>query len=216
MALSEVTAMNVSRKMFILDALAYRVRLFSDRQLLGLGPSSHSYPRSLRRLLRRLELARLIRRLAILTRPVPVIDKPLHVWRLGDPAPNFNAIQYQAQQRSLRPVETMTVFLGTARLAQALGGTCGHPLNHHSAMHDMGVAGIYLHLWRTKPDLALAWQGEDIVAPARHRQKLPDAILYNRAGEPIMAIEFIGDYPVERIQAFHDDCAFRGLPYEMY
>jgi hypothetical protein len=31
-----------------------------------------------------------------------------------------------------------------------------------------------------------------------------------------MAIEFIGDYPVERIQAFHEDCANRGLPYEMY
>jgi hypothetical protein len=145
-----------------------------------------------------------------------VINKPLHVWRVDDPPPNFHAIQYQAEQRNLGSVETVTVFLGTWRLAQALGGTCGHPLNHHSASHDMGVAQTYLHLWRTNRDLALAWQGEDIVAPSRHRQKLPDAILYNRAGEPTMAIEFIGDYPVERIKAFHDDCASRGLPYEVY
>lgn len=208
--------MTVSRRMLILDALAYRVRLISWPQLLDLGPPSKAYVRNLRRLVHGLEKARLIRRVAVLARPAPVIKKPLRVWRVGDPVPDLHAIQYQAEQRNLQPVETITLFLGTQRLANALGGTCGHPLNHHSATHDLGVTGIYLHLWRTQPDLALAWQGEDIVAPSRHRQKLPDAILYNRAGEPSMAIEYIGDYPVQRIQAFHDDCQARGLPYEVY
>ena len=208
--------MVVSRRMLILDALAYRVRLLSWPQLLSLGPASESYVRSLRRLTRRLEQARLIRRLEILARPAPNIEGPLHVGRVGDPAPDCHRIQYQAAQRNLRPVEPVTVFLGTQRLANALGGTCGHPLNHHSATHDLGVAGVYLHLWRTQPELALAWQGEDLVAPSRHRQKLPDAILYNRAGEAMMAVEFIGDYPAERIRAFVDDCAARGLPYEVY
>ena len=209
-------AMNISRRMLILDALAYRVRLISWIQLLGLGPPSASYARCLRRLVRRLEDARLIRRVEILARPAPVIEKPLHVWRVGDPAPNCHGIQYQTEQRNQRPVEPVTVFLGTQRLANALGGSCGHCLNHHSATHDLGVTGIYLHLWQTHPELALTWQGEDIVAPSRHRQKLPDAILYNRAGEPTMAIEYIGDYPVSRIQAFHDDAAARNLPYEVY
>lgn len=208
--------MAVSRRMLILDALAYRVRLISWSQLLGLGPTSRAYARSMRRLVNRLEQGRLIRRLAILTRPALVIDKPLFVWRVGEPAPIFYEIQYQAEQRNLCPVESVTVFLGTQHLANALGGTCGHQLNHHSATHDLNVTGVYLHLWRTNPALALAWQGEDIVAPSRHREKLPDAILYNRAGEPTMAIEFIGDYPVERIRAFHEDCASRGLPYEIY
>lgn len=208
--------MKISRKMLILDMLAYRVRLVSWPQLLSLGPRSSSFARCLRRLVRRLEDESLVRRLEILARPAPVIEKPLHVWRVGDPAPNYHPIHYQAELRNQRPVEPVTIFLGTQRLANALGGICGHPLNHHSAAHDLGVTGILLHLWRTHPELALAWQGEDIVAPSRHRQKLPDAILYNRASEPMMAIEFIGDYPVERIQAFHEDCANRGLPYEMY
>ena len=208
--------MKLSRRTMILDMLAYRVRLISWPQLVGLGPNSRAYVRNLRRLIHGLEKSRLIRRVAVLARPAPVIEKPLWVWPVGDPGPNFQAIQYQAEQRNLRPVQTITVFLGTARLANALGGTCGHQLNHHSATHDLGVTGVFLHLWQTNPALALAWQGEDIVAPSRHRQKLPDAILYNRAGDPTMAIEFIGDYPVERIQAFHDDCAARGMPYEVY
>jgi hypothetical protein len=202
--------------MLILDALAYRVRLISWPQLLALGPPSGAYVRSLRRLVQRLEQGRLIRRLAILTRPALVIDKALFAWRVGEPAPNFHAIQYQAEQRNLSPVQSVTVFLGTQRLANALGGVCGHHLNHHSATHDLNVTAVYFHLWRTNPALAMAWQGEDIVAPSRHHQKLPDAILYDAAGDPTMAIEFIGDYPAERIRAFHDDCAMRGLPYEVY
>lgn len=208
--------MKVSRKMLLLDALAYRVRVMSWPQLLALGPRSGSYERSLRRLLQRLEAARLIRRLTVLARPAPVIDRPLFSWRPGGPAPDCYAIQYQAEKRNVQPVQAVTVFLGTERLANVLGGACGGKINHHAVTHDLGVTAVYLHLWKSDVNLALAWQGEDIVAPSRHRQKLPDAILFDPAGEPTLAIEFIGDYPAERIHAFHDDAQRRGLGYEVY
>jgi hypothetical protein len=208
--------MKVSRRSFVLDALAYRVRFFSWPQLLSLGPCSESYERGLRRLLQRLEASRLIRRLTVLARPAPVVDGPLFRWRPGSPAPDCYAIQYQAEKRNLRPVQAVTVFLGTVRLANVLGGTCGGKLNHHAVTHDLGVTAVYLHLWKIDPNLALAWQGEDIVAPSRHRQKLPDAVLFDPAGQPTLAVEFIGDYPAERIQAFHDDAVRRSLGYELY
>jgi len=208
--------MKLSRKMRLLDELAYRVRLVSWPQLLALGPPSASYERSLRRLLQRLENSRLIRRLTVLARPAPVIDGPLFRWSPGGPAPDCYAIQYQAEKRNIQPVQAVTVFLGTQRLANVLGGACGHKLNHHSVTHDLGVTSVFHYLWKTDPNLALAWQGEDIVAPSRHRQKLPDAILFDPAGEPTLAIEFIGDYPADRIRAFHDDCKTRGLSYEVY
>lgn len=209
--------MKLSRKTFLLDALAYRVRVISWPQLLDLGPRSGSYERSLRRLLQRLEAARLIRRLTVLARPAPVIEEPLFRWGPGGPAPDCYAIQYQAEKRNVRPVQAVTVFLGTERLANVLGGTCGGKLNHHAVTHDLGVTATYLYRWKADPSPALAWQGEDIVAPSRHRQKLPDAILFDPAGEPMLAVEFIGDYPAERIQAFHDDCAVRrGMAYELY
>jgi hypothetical protein len=208
--------MKLSRKLFLLDALAYRVRVVSWAQLLALGPRSGSYERSLRRLIHRLEGSRLIRRLTVLARPAPVIDGPLFRWQPGGPAPDCYAIQYQAEKRNVQPVQAVTVFLGTERLANVLGGTCGGKLNLHSASHDLGVTQTYEYVWKADPNLALAWQGEDIVAPSRYRQKLPDAILFDPAGEPMLAVEYIGDYPADRIQAFHDDAERRGLAYEMY
>src|SRR5471030_2905065 len=133
----------MSRKMWILDGLGYRFRAISWPQLLGMGPPSKAYERNLRRLVHGLEDADLIRRLMVLARPAPVIERPLAVWPVGGPPPDFHAIQYQAEQRNLRPVETVTVFLGTKRLANALGGTCGHKLNHHSLSHDLAVTAIY-------------------------------------------------------------------------
>ena len=203
-------------KRFIVDALAYRVRVFLKRQLYGLGPRSKAFPRNFRRVLRELREHDLIRQLTVLARPVPQIAGPLIRWRPGDDAPDFAAIQYQAEKRNREAVEPVTVFLGTARLANILGGTCGGPLDQHAVTHDIGVSSVFLHLWKTDEALAHAWQGEDVVAPSRRGQKLPDPILFNPAGEAVMAVEYIGDYPVARIRAFHDDCANRGLPYEMY
>lgn len=208
--------MNFSRRKLLLDTIAYRVRVVSWSQLLELGPRSASYGRTLRRLLRGLEARRLIRRLTVLARPAPVIHGPLFRWQPGGAAPDCYAIQYQAEKRNERPVQAVTVFLGTERLANVLGGTCGGKLNHHSVTHDLGVTATYLYRLKAEPNSSLSWQGEDIIAPSRHRQKLPDAICFDPDGKPMLAVEYIGDYPAERIRAFHDDCESRQLPYELY
>lgn len=208
--------MNPSRRKLILDLLAFRCRVVSWQQLLALGPPTMAYRRNLRHLLSQLQKKRLIRRLVILARQAPKIDGPIAEWAPGDPLPNFAAIQYEAAKRLNQSVEAVAVLTGTDRLANALGGTCGGKFNHHSASHDLGVTAVFLHLRDVDPNLCLAWQGEDIVATSRKGQKLPDAILYDASGQPTLVIEFIGDYPVERIKAFHVDCAKRNLPYEVY
>lgn len=208
--------MTFSRKKLILDLLGYRCRVISFQQLLSLGPASKANRRNLRRLLSQLQRQRLIKRLAVLARMPEALIGPLATWQPGESEPDFDAIQYQAQKRLVKSVEGVTVFVGTDRLANALGGSCGGKFNHHSVSHDLGVTEVFLSLIRTDPNLALAWQGEDLVAPSRKGQKLPDAILFAASGQPSLVIEFIGDYPVERIRAFHSDCAARNLPYEVY
>lgn len=208
--------MAFSRKKFILDLLAFRCRVISRRQFLSLGPPSKANGRNSRRLLSHPQRSGLIKRLVVLARPAPVIDGPIATWQPGESEPDFHAVQYRAQKRLVQAVEAVTVFVGTDRLANAVGGSCGGKFNHHSVSHDLGVTAVFLYLWRTDPNLALAWQGEDVVASSRKGQKLPDAILFNASGEPSLVIEFIGDYPVERIRAFHVDCAKRNLPYEVY
>lgn len=85
------------------------------------------------------------------------------------------------------------------------------------ATHDMGVSAIFLHFRRTDHASAEQWMGEDIIKPFRRRQKLPDAILAIGPERSIrLVVEFGGAYPPERVRDFHDDCAARGLPYELW
>ena len=84
------------------------------------------------------------------------------------------------------------------------------------ATHDIHLGALYLKLMKDAPTIAAGWIGEEILAPTREHQKLPDAILHDREGRPRLVIEFGGAYPADRLQAFHEDCAERALPYELW
>ena len=85
------------------------------------------------------------------------------------------------------------------------------------ATHDLGVSEVYLRLLETDADSAALWQGEDLISPLRRRQKLPDAVLApSPAARPRLVLEFGGAYNADRVRGFHDDCAARRLPYEIW
>ena len=109
------------------------------------------------------------------------------------------------------------VYLATRRAASIFGGKAdGRIKNLSQVTHDIHLGALYLKFRREAPSLAAGWVGEEIFAPSREHQKLPDAILYDGQGQPRMVIEFGGAYPTERVKAFHEDCAARGLPYELW
>ncbi len=208
--------MKTSFRSFWLDALAFRGRLFSRSQVREVGTGTEACARRERRLLASLFSAGLARELVLLARPTPRIDGPLACWGPDKPTPDFDAIQYLAEKRQYAPVAATKVIVGTEKLSNILGASCGGKINHHAASHDLGVSNVYLFQVKTNRYPDLSWQGEDIVAPTRVGQKLPDALLYSAQGEPVLAVEYIGDYPATRIAAFHEDCAARRLPYEVY
>ena len=111
----------------------------------------------------------------------------------------------------------VTVYLATRRAAAIFGGRAdGKIKNPSQVTHDIHLGALYLKFVREAPTLAAGWIGEDILAPTREHQKLPDAILHDGEGRPRLVIEFGGSYPTERVRDFHEDCAARGLPYELW
>jgi hypothetical protein len=71
----------------LLQALAQKVRLFSQRQI-----ADHWWDGELansRRRLRRLADRGLVQRITVFARPIPVLASPLASWRPGDSAPHF-------------------------------------------------------------------------------------------------------------------------------
>jgi hypothetical protein len=200
----------------ILLALVQQVRLFSLRQI-----AEHWFGGEIANTRRRLKaLARvdLVRRATVSARTLPPIHNPLAAWRPAQPTPHFGQVSYQLRERwARRAVRVTTAFVATDRAAQLLGGKLRGELKHPTqATHDLGVAAVWLTLRRRAPEWAAAWRGEDLLAHTRRGQKLPDAFLVNDSGDVLWAIEFGGSYDSARVEAFHEDCAYRRLSYQIW
>lgn len=200
----------------ILQALVQKVRLFSLRQIADhwwCGELSNT-----RRRLKRLAGCNMVVRITVQARPVPSLESPLVNWQPGDPAPDFGQVAYRCQARwRLRPTRSCTAWLATDVASQAFGGVgCGELRHPTQATHDLGVAEVWLRLNEIAPQWAAAWRGEDLLAHTRRGEKLPDAFIVDDSDQVIWLIEFGGGYDAQRIEAFHQDCADRGLPYQLW
>jgi hypothetical protein len=61
------------------------------------------------------------------------------------------------------------------------------------------------------------WIGEDILAPHRRGEKLPDAVLADGPGaRPRLVLEFGGAYDATRVRHFHQSCLDEQLPYQLW
>ena len=153
----------------------------------------------------------------VLARPLLPLLEPAFRWKPGKDAPLFGELSWTLQKRWTEPAREVTVYLATRRAAAIFGGRAdGKIKNPSQVTHDIHLRALYLKLVREAPTLAAGWIGEDILAPTREHQKLPDAILHDGEGRPRLVIEFGGSYPTERVRDFHEDCAARGLPYELW
>lgn len=200
----------------LLQALVQKVRLFSLRQIAG-----HWWEDELanaRRRLRRLTTAGLVARLTVQARPLPCLQRPIVTWKPGEELPAFGKIAHQCQSRWRgRPVLSCTALIATRHAARLFGGKSRGALKHPTqATHDLGIAAVWLRFQEQAAAWADAWRGEDLLAHTRVGEKLPDAFLLNAAGEIAWVIEFGGSYDTERFSEFHEDCAQRYLPYQIW
>ena len=122
------------------------------------------------------------------------------------------------QSRWERNFTTQTLYVATSEAARLLGGKARGELPHrYQATHDLGVAEIYLRIRDSRTEQLQYWIGEDMLAPHRRGQKLPDAIIASRPGAtPKLVLEFGGAYDKARLREFHEDCSSRALPYEIW
>lgn len=223
------------REREIVSALASKIRMLSFEQIRReWWPGSDAAPsesadRNARRRLSELVEAGLLTRERVAAKPLLSLDAPAFRWKPdagggpnvgsepGEAAPEFSSLSWQLQKRWTEPEREVSAYLATRRAASIFGGWAnGRIKNPGQATHDFHVGAVYLKLLRTAPTLAAGWIGEEMLSPTRQGQKLPDAILYDREGRPRLVVEFGGAYPAERVQSFHEDCAARQLPYELW
>ncbi|MCA9078702.1 MAG: hypothetical protein KDA93_27000 [Planctomycetaceae bacterium] len=203
------------RDMVLLEALALRVRVLGQRQAADAFWSGH-IANTRRRLLQLVE-AGMLSRAIVPAQPLPEIIQPIVRWQPGQPMPDANQVAFQLQQRwrfrSLRPT---VVYFPTEKTILQFGGRIRSQTKSTQITHDLGVTTTWIRYFQQSNQLTSVWVGEEILAPTRIHQKLPDAALVDQHGEPTLLIEFGGSYAAARVAAFLDDAAFRQLPYHLW
>jgi hypothetical protein len=202
----------------ILRDLTTRIRVLTFGQLAGnFWPPGESGRVNARRRLVELVSRGLLERVQVVSHPLLELESPVVAWQPGMPPPDAGVISHRLVSRWQTEPREMTVYLAGRRAIALFGAKAlGEIKNRYQVTHDLHVSEVYLYFRRTAPELARAWVGEEILAPSRKDQKLPDAILHDAEGEPRLVVEFGGKYPARRVTAFHDDCEARGLPYELW
>lgn len=170
-----------------------------------------------RKRLSALEAFGLLARAPVHAHPEIELAAPLASWEPGDPAPDFGPLAYRCKSRWTKSSAQTTVYVATKKAAQQFGGTGGRRIKRaFQATHDLHMSAIFIKKLLDAPDEAAAWVSEDVLAPERKGEKLPDAVLRNSEGQIMKVIEFAGSYSAARLKKVHEDCEIRGLPYELW
>lgn len=207
-----------SRDDDIVLTVTKKVRLLDDEQLASTWWSTTRSGRTeARRRANQLVAAGLLRRLVVLSRPLPPLNAPVITWDPQRPKPDFARAANVFQGRWSGAPRSTPVYLATAKAASITGGVARglkHPLQ---AGHDRGLTSVYLRLKREHPALAEAWLGEDCVPwPRGLRVRRSDAVIRGASGETVIAVEMGGSgaaYGRSRLEAWHRHFSSIGLPY---
>jgi hypothetical protein len=201
----------------ILEVLTLKVRLLSLSQTAaGWWKESSSPTERARKRMAELVGAGLIAREAVNARPLLSLDTPVVQWIPGKADPDYDAVSYRLQSRWTAAPRSTTVYIATRKAAYQFGGAGGRLKHRLQATHDLHVSQVFIRFLHIAPRLAEAWAGEEIVAPTRREQKLPDAMIREPDGAPTLVVEFGGAYDAKRVRKFHEDCRRRSLRYQLW
>lgn len=202
------------RDLTVLRALSLQVRLFGQRQLadtLWNGDIANA-----RRRLRRFVELGLIHRTVALARPLPELLAPIVKWQPGQPEPDAAQVAFELQSRwRYQAMRSTVVVAPTKTVTDHFGGRHKGTINSQVS-HDLGVAAVWLWFWCYQPRWADAWRSEDMLTGFELGESVPDAVLVDKHEEPIVLIEYGGDYSAERVANFHDSAAQKSLPYQIW
>ncbi|MCC6968955.1 MAG: hypothetical protein IT434_01925 [Phycisphaerales bacterium] len=167
----------------------------------------------------RMERSGLVETVTVLAHPVIALSAPLARWQPRLPAPDLAGVSYRARHRWGAPSQTTIVLIATEGAAASIGGCAGRQPRLSEATHDLHVAQVYFQMLRDLPTRAGTWEGETQAAARSTTNrgcpaKLPDAMV--RDGVRRTAIEFVGEYPPSKLEAFHRFCLLHEIGYELW
>jgi hypothetical protein len=200
----------------LLRVLTHKVRFLTLSQIARTWWSGSGAPEaSARQHLRRLAKTGYVERKELLLHPEITLLHPVFSWQPGEASPDCEVISYQCQERWSQPPRVVSVWIATRKAADLFGGFGGRILRLDHATHDLHVGTIYCHFARHDQERADAWLPEEEIA-AEAGERTPDALLYDRAGNCFLAVEFGGACKAPRVEKLHAFGERYRLAYELW
>jgi hypothetical protein len=153
----------------------------------------------------------------VFSRPVSPLSEPLLVWSLNMPIPDFQQLSTRLHRRARASAAVTTVVTATGKtrnLFGAGGAPCRPKLTQ--VTHDLHVAEVFLAYRRMGFDVDRRWVGEDRLSDGWPIRVRPDALLLDEEGQFLRAVEYGGDYSIDRLVRLHNAMARIWLGYEIW
>lgn len=205
----------------LMRVLTRQVRVLSFDQVTRICASFPDKHRSATTLVQRL-LGDGLLATASIAAAYPRVEARILLWRRGRPAPPHERTRWRLQKRwdEVLP-EILTVYWATEKGERDHGGVAGL-LNHAGQLeHDLGVAEVLTLAYERRRRWAYDWIGEDLLKRehphlAKRLCAIPDAVTLDRDEEVFKAIEFGGQYSVDRLARLHEAFSRRNIRYEIW
>jgi hypothetical protein len=150
-----------------------------------------------------------------LSRRIQSFVSPLIAWRPGENRPDFAAVARSLHQRARSDVRCVKIVFAASRAVIFFGSGRAPSVKLTQMTHDLNVSQLYLHYRRSGlPDRC--WTSEDRLPRDWPLKLRPDALLRNKAGIVVRALDYGGDYPAGRLAQLHAGLSRIGLGYEIW
>lgn len=204
----------------LLDLLSLRARVVSENDVARYFHGQCRQPRrAAAAALSRLADQGLIERRRLYARPAPAwFGEPLARWGTDSrEAPEFAAIAWKAEARWGRGQVATPCVVATGPGRARFADSKVRGVRASEASHDLALASLYLHMRDELGRCVETWRGEDSLGPLAENipaDIVPDAVLVE--GDATTAIELVGQYSKDKLEAFHYACADFGVGYELW
>ena len=153
----------------------------------------------------------------VFSRPVAPLSEPLVVWTVNQRPPDFPQLSAWLHRRASASAAVTTVITAARKTHTLFGrGVVPSRPKLTQITHDLHVAEIFLAYRARGFDERQRWVPEDHFPDTWPIREQPDAILLDGDGQFKRAVEYGGDYSVDRLIRLHYALARIRLPYEIW
>ena len=166
--------------------------------------------------MRYLESCGLVRIRNVFSRPIAQLDSPLFDWHQGQPAPPFDDVASYLRRRARTEAKVMPVVTAETKALRFFSQMEQRTLKLTQVTHDLHVSEMFLHHFEAGCDVYRDWVGEDCLPRPWPLRERPDALLCDEHGQVNRALEYGGEYTVQRLAKLHQGFVKINLPYELW